>query len=164
MAAKAADNKEVRIMGIALSGPDISTDLPPSGFFRLRRDLAYLISKKAGDLYDKMIEINLSGTEQQKKTWVEAMNHELDTYIAVHGKRYEKVCDFLFMSDCDGRISYATCKRIVGLINSTDIIRRDVFMDTVYGYAGWGDKACKGKDVYEILKNCADAKKPLIWY
>lgn len=150
-------------MGVTLSGPDISDDIPPSGFFRLRRDIAYMLSKNLGDLYDSMIDILHSDDDRKKDQWETDINAAINDFLSSHNKTDEKIIDFLFESDCDGSITYGTCKKIINLIDSLNDDRKQEFFHTIYGYAGWGGKACHGYDVYQILKSCTDNRKPLRW-
>lgn len=99
--------------------------------------------------------------KRYRKTGENRMNRAIDDYLSHNKKSMEKVIDFLFLPDADESISYGTCKLIIRLIDSQD---RSVFDNTLYRYAGWGDKACYGRDIYAILKSCADNKKPMIWY
>lgn len=153
--------KEIWYMGITLSGPGISNDVPSSGFFGLRRDIAYMLSSKIGKQYESLLEVYYD--KEAKAEWEEETNHIINDFLASHNKSDERVIDsFLFACDCDGKITYGTCKRIMSIIDNSK--NKDKFMKTIYGYAGWKDEACRGKDVYEILQACAEKKKPMTWF
>lgn len=147
-------------MGLTLNGYGVSSDIPYSGFYRLRCDIASMLSDDIGQLYAKMPD-TLRGSESMRKQWENEINAAINGYLDSHSIIMAKVTDFLFMSDEEGMITYGTCKALVRLIDKKG---GPEFSSTVYGYAGWGDKACRGRDILNILKSCADNKKPMVWY
>lgn len=66
-----------------------------------------------------------------------------------------KIADFLYQSDCDGKIRYGACKEILKAIGDYDD-------SIIYGYAGRKNPA-KFKDFKEILQDCVDNKCFMIW-
>jgi len=147
-------------LGITLKGCNISEDVTTSGFFRLRRDISMMLSCDIGRYYDEMITV-LRASDYVKKIWEKNINRAVNDYLATQNKSMERVIDFLFAPDTNGRITYGTCRLLIGIIDNND---RETFDNTLYGYAGWGDKACRGRNIYNILECCSNNKKPMIWY
>lgn len=75
-----------------------------------------MLSHDIGVWYDCMIEC-LHGDKKEQKKWEDRINKAINEYLDVHKKSMEKVVDFLFMLDSEGRISCGTCKLICGLID-----------------------------------------------
>lgn len=66
-----------------------------------------------------------------------------------------KVADFLYQSDCEGKIRYGACKELLKVIGDYDD-------DVLYGYCGRPDCA-KFCDFVSILKDCVENKFDMIW-
>ena len=67
------------------------------------------------------------------------------------------ILDFLFASDCDGKCSYKTAKKIYDLIKDVD------FGGKIFTYTAYSD----GKDYEnfkEFLKECYQKHRTIIWY
>ena len=67
------------------------------------------------------------------------------------------IFDFLFASDCDGKCSYKTAKKIYDLIKDVD------FGGKIFTYTAYSD----GKDYEnfkEFLKECYQKHRTIIWY
>lgn len=154
-------------MGITLKGyrkdSSYSNDVTYSGFFRLRRDIAYMLSYDIGTWYGCMIEC-LHGDKEEQKKWEDGINKAINEYLDVHKKSMKKVIDFLFMPDTEGKISYGTCKLICGLIDAKNVDDREKFNNISYGYDGWGAKTCCGRNIYGIMHSCWINKRPMVWY
>lgn len=147
-------------MGITLCGYDISHDVTCSGFFHLRRDIAYMLSEDIGTWYGCMYDY-LHGTKEDERKWTEGINRAVNDYLDSNRKSMRKVINFLFVPDCEGKITYGTCRLICELIDRNG---REKFNDISYGYTGWGAETCCGRNVYAILHSCAENKKPMVWY
>mgnify|MGYP000027835944 CR=1 FL=1 len=133
------------------------------GFFNLRAKIAGLISPELEELYkeycvrglprysDEKYELENKRIKEQYETKVNEICKNPD---------YEKVFDFLYMSDCDGKIGVRYCKAIYKVIK---------------GYEGNDDyEGCH--DIFdpdipftfntfkEIIKDGIDSKKGVKWY
>ena len=71
-------------------------------------------------------------------------------------KEYSDVIDFLYMSDCGGKISYKTCRKILNLIRDIDYgnkgFRYAMLMNNDYG------------EFKEFLQECVSHRRNLRWY
>ena len=123
------------------------------GFFKLRTKVAELVGSEVGEHYKKLDNILdipspekntlLNRTMTKRSDWLKARNFQ------------SKIADFLYQSDCDGKIRYGACKEILKVIGDYDD-------SIIYGYAGRENPA-KFKDFKEILQDCVDNKCFMIW-
>lgn len=123
------------------------------GFHKLRAKIAELVSPKVGKHY-QMYDGIFSMTSPAKEHALKSYNDETERMI----ERKElsiKIADFLYQSDCDGKIRYGACKEILKVIGNYDD-------SIIYGYAG-REKPAKFKDFKEILQDCVDNKCFMIW-
>ena len=128
-------------------------DVSYSGFFRLRKKVAELVSQEVGEHYQELDEI-FRITSSEKESTLESYNDE--TERLVESKELPiKIADFLYQSDCDGKIRYGACKEILKVIGDYDD-------SIIYGYAG-RENPTKFKDFKEILQECEDNKCFMIW-
>lgn len=128
-------------------------DVSYSGFFRLRKKVAELVSQEVGKHYQELDEI-FRITSSEKESALKSYNDETERLV----ERKElpiKIADFLYQSDCDGKIRYGACKQILKVIGDYDD-------SIIYGYAGRKNPA-KFKDFKEILQDCVDNKCFMIW-
>ncbi len=128
-------------------------DVSYSGFFRLRKKVAELVSQEVGKHYQELDEI-FRITSSEKESALKSYDDETERMI----ERKElpiKIADFLYQSDCDGKIRYGACKEILKVIGDYDD-------SIIYGYAGRKNPA-KFKDFKEILQDCVDNKCFMIW-
>lgn len=141
-------------MGVTIKSPNYSIDLGSGGFMRLRRTVSELCPPEIrihyAYLLDHYQEMLINGGMEKYDETTKGLR-------AMYHKRYGKVIDFLYASDCDAKLSYGTCKQLLQVIGDYDDER-------VYGYAGLRDKAARFRDFKRILKDCYENKKPLIWY
>lgn len=146
-------------IGITLQGYNISTDIPYSGFFRMRRDIAYMMSDDIGVWYEKMPTL-LHCSGKEKAVWGNSINKAINDYIKTHIKSMMKVVNFLFLPDCEGRIAYGTCRLICKILAH----QIQGGFSTLFMAMQDGEKKSAAADIYRILKNCSDNKKPLQWF
>lgn len=128
-------------------------DVSYSGFFRLRKKVAELVSQEVGEHYQELDEI-FRITSSEKESALKSYDDETERMI----ERKElpiKIADFLYQSDCDGKIRYGACKEILKVIGDYDD-------SIIYGYAGRENPA-KFKDFKEILQDCVENKCFMIW-
>ena len=122
------------------------------GFFSLRKNIALAYDKELGEHYANMISaLGIGGRmeEYNKKT----------NEILADGRFKEDdydILDFLYASDCEGKASHKTCKKIYNLIKDID------FGDKIFTYAAWSD----GKDYEyfkEFLLECYRHRRKMRW-
>lgn len=78
------------------------------GFFKLRTKVAELVGSEVGEHYKKLDDI-LDIPSPEKEHALESYNDE--TERLVESKELPiKIADFLYQSDCDGKIRYGACK------------------------------------------------------
>lgn len=121
------------------------------GFMSLRENIALAFDKEFGEHYSTLI--NCFSEDDYKlfdaKT-EKILSHER------FKQEDEDIVKFLFASDCGGKISHKTCKKIYDLIKDID------FKDKIFTYGAYSD----GKD-YEHFKNflfeCYSHRRKLRW-
>lgn len=123
------------------------------GFFKLRAKIAELVDSEVGEHYNKLDGI-LGIPYPERENVLKLYDDE--TERLVENKVLPiKIADFLYQSDCDGKIRYGACKEILKVIGDYDD-------SIIYGYAGRKNPA-KFKDFKEILQDCVDNKCFMIW-
>ena len=134
-------------MGVTIGckNAPINYDLPYFGFFRLRCDIAKYCDEELGDLYKQ---INDMDTDQ--------FNAKLHKLIK-RNRIPVKIIDFCLQPDCDGKISFDTCRIIYERIKNKGKEKE------IYGYAGQPNPFTF-YDFKTVLQNCITERKPLIWY
>lgn len=144
-------------MGVTISckktGNDI--DLGYGGFNRFRNKVAKLVGNPFSDHYlelDKTEVAMLSGEEKDKYF---RDYDDLTEQMIKENKVNIKVADFLYQSDCEGKIRYGACKELLKVIGDYDD-------NILYGYCGRPDCA-KFCDFVSVLKDCAENKCDMIW-
>lgn len=65
------------------------------------------------------------------------------------------ILDFLYQPDCDGQISYKTCKKIYDLIKDTDC--KYCLRYAAYSNNDW-------QDFKQLLLECYSHRSNLVWY
>lgn len=128
-------------------------DVSYSGFSRLRKKVAELVSPEVGKHYqtlDKIFRMDSSEKENAFKLY----DDETERLVESEALPI-KIADFLYQSDCDGKIRYGACKEILKVIVDYDD-------SIIYGYAGRENPA-KFKDFKEILQDCVDNKCFMVW-
>lgn len=140
-------------MGIIITAKNSETEFHCGlgGFTSLRNNIASAFDKEFGEFYK-----NLPFYIVESK--IDEYNEKANKIL--RDKRFkedEDIIDFLFASDCEGKISYKTCKKIYDLIKNIDFGKR------IFTYAAHSD----GKD-YEKFKNflleCYKYRRNMIWY
>lgn len=120
------------------------------GFMNLRNNIASAFDKEFGELYKNLL---LYITENE----INGYNEKVNKILSERFKDDEDIINFLFASDCEGKISYKTCKKIYDLIKNID------FGKKIFTYAAHSD----GKD-YEKFKNflleCYKYRRNMVWY
>ena len=128
-------------------------DMGYFGFFKLRAKVAELVGSEVGEHYKKLDDI-LGIPYPERENVLKSYDDE--TERLVENKVLPiKIADFLYQSDCDGKIRYGACKETLKVIGDYD-------NGVIYGYAGRKNPA-KFKDFKEILQDCVDNKCFMIW-
>lgn len=125
------------------------------GFLRLRMKIADLVGEAFAEHYHKLEDpavMWLSGKECEE--FFEEYDAETEKLIA-NGHVNIKVANFLYQSDCGGRIRYGACKKLLSVIGDYDD-------NILYGYAGRPDCA-KFADFKRLLQECVENKCDLFW-
>jgi hypothetical protein len=107
-----------------------------------------------GKFYEKSVEgMGLLDEERKKfyKEYDERLN-QIDKELNVS----PYILDFLYASDCEGKLSAKHCRRIYNVIKDYDD-------DVLYGYCGRPDCA-KFKDFKAIVKDCVDHNIQMRWW
>lgn len=149
-------------MGVCIEGTKEGTttlDMSYSGFCRLRKTIANLIGENFGKKYEEYVRYSASlfpfSSEEETDKFFLQLEKEINEIIDSK-KASKKVMDFLFSSDCEGKISYGSCKDLLKVIGTYD-------NDIVYGYAAWSSPSMF-KDFKQLLAECIENKCNLIWY
>ena len=121
------------------------------GFRNLRVNIAKAWDKEFGEHYETLIRCHC------KKEY-EAFNEKANRILSNDRFRQEDedIIDFLFACDCDGSISYKTCKKIYDIIKDID------FSGEIFTYSAYSD----GNDYEyfkEFLLDCYKRRAKMIW-
>lgn len=141
-------------MGLTITAKneEMSFDMSASGFFRLRYNIALAYDKEFAKQYEQILYCH---TPEDYKQFNDKVNKILSDDRFSDDD--EDLLNFFFMSDCNGKISYKTCRKIYELIKDIDFTGKTIV------YSAYSD----GKD-YEhfkkFLKNCYSHRKNMIWY
>ena len=117
-------------------------------FGLLRIDLAHAINEEYGDHYQDMYyHPRGDWSEYNKKT--AALEKKLKLRI--------RATDFLWMSDCEGKLSPMKCKALLDQIQNFD-------SKTLYGYIGRGIDQCMTiTDFKNLLNECFSRRCYMVW-
>lgn len=123
-----------------------------SQFMRLRENIAMAFDKEFGEHYSTL---RRCWSNEQLKSFNDKANH-----ILSHERfkdEDEDIIDFLYATDCGGKISHKTCKKIYDLIKDID------FGNEIFTYTYHSD----GKDYEkfkEFLLDCYKRRAKMVWY
>ena len=126
-------------------------DIGYGGFFRLRKNIALTLDQEFGELYGQLIYCHTPSQFEDNDRAIELLinRKHLD-------EKYKDILDFLYMSDCEGQISYKTCKQIY------DLICHKNFDDKYFRYAAYAHNDYE--EFKEFLKDCYSHHKNMKWY
>lgn len=123
------------------------------GFFSLRSQIANAFDKEFGEHYSQLLKASCSlsgGTE--------AFNKKMNQILAderFDGK--DDILDFFFASDCEGTISYQTCKKLYDIVKNADF-------QSGFQYGNFSNGIEKDwNDLKEFFLECYKAKVSARW-
>lgn len=120
-----------------------SLDMAYSAFSRLRDRIATLLDEEFGSNYSR-----LCYSKEDYENYDKVANR-----LISEKNLDEDIVDFLYQSDCDGKISYKTCKKILDLVADTEFVTC---------YMGFYD-ASRAHDFQKLLQDCYSHRRSLRW-
>ncbi len=140
-------------MGITITATNSSYDFDMGygGFFNLRKNIALALDKDFGENYS---DLGTCYTEEQFKA-----NDSVAEMIIAQKKldeKYSDVIDFLYTSDCEGKASYKTCRKIYELIKDVGFGKKG-FRYAAYSHNDY-------EEFKEFLKECVSHRRNMRWY
>ena len=129
-------------------------DMGYGGFFNLRKNIALCLNKEFGENYAML-------SKCISKAQFEENDRNAEYLISKHhlDDEYADILDFLYASDCDGKINYKTCKQIEELLkanyNKLDLASKSFR----YGCAAHNDYV----EFMEFLRDCYKYHKNMEW-
>lgn len=136
-------------MGVTIGNKEKELDCGYAGFNRLRTHIAGLISEEFKNFYDE------PGIFARTQEYWDNYDQKLYEVMVPKFHIEGGVLKFLFLPDCDGKLSHQACKQLWNLI-------KDDNNDFLFGYVGRSDCA-KYSEFKEIIKMCAKNRWVLRW-
>lgn len=138
-------------MGVSIYATN-STDsfeMGGGGFFNLRKNIAYALDPKLGAVYE------IIPFCHSKEDFADH-DRRVNKVIADRGlEKDADILDFLYMGDCEGSISYRTCKKIYDLIKDID------FSGKCFQYAMISDNDYERFKAF--LSECYSHRRKMRW-
>ena len=139
-------------MGVTLTANNskYTFNMGYSGFFNLRANIADLFDKQFGEHYRKLLGC-FDQTEHEE-------HDRIANDILSHPRFKDEdadILDFLYASDCDGKISYKTCGKLYDLIKDHD------FEKKCFRYAAHTHNDYE--ELKEFLKECYSHRRNAYW-
>ena len=128
-------------------------DMGAGGFFNLRKNIALALDNDFGLNYAEIISCQTKEQHGENDKKAEQIINEKNLE-----EKYSDVLDFLYMSDCDGKIGYRTCRKIADLIEPCmPALKTKTFRYAIYA-----------KNDYEeflvFLRECVRYRRNMTWY
>ena len=139
-------------MGVTIKATNstYNFDMGAGGFFDLRKNIAYALDPDFGRVYSDIIHCHTSeehiANDREAEHIINSKN--LD-------EEYVDVLDFLYASDCEGKITYKTCKKIYDIIKDIDF-GNECFR---YGAIVHNDY----EEFKAFLKECYSHRRTMYW-
>ena len=128
-------------------------DMGYSSFYRLRKDIAYMVSEEYGDHYKN---IRLACAKL-----IDVKEYDIETERLI--KKYhckKRFLYFLYQSDIGGKLSPFKCKAVYDMIEKSNCMNNK----TLYGYSAYPENCMKMSDFANLLLECFNRRKALVWY
>lgn len=142
-------------MGVTVfaSGISLDFDMGYGGFYHLRKNIALALDQEFGEHY-----ANILDTLHASKSEKDAYWKKYEEIINRKNLRKNNltVLSFLLKSDCGGKISWKTCKKIYDLIKDVD------FEDRGFRYAA--HRKNDYEDFKKFLRECVKNKRYMQWF
>lgn len=116
-------------MGITISSKNKSIYLGYGGFYNFRTKVAELTDPELLALYKELDKSFKILSSEERKTFFENYNKQIQKFDEDHDGKYSEVLDFLYASDCDAEFDADHCKKIYEIIKDYDD-------NILYGYVG----------------------------
>lgn len=143
-------------MGITIWSKNCEADCGYGGFMRLRKKVADLTSPEIGAFYRKLFDDEPLSEPESTKFFVQ---YDKDFLVLNNKLKKEpkklRILDFLYQSDCEGKVGVRTCRAIWEVIKDYDD-------NYCYGYAGRSD-CMRWSDFKQIVQDCIESKTPMHW-
>lgn len=138
-------------MGITITAnnSEYSFDMGYGSFYNLRKNIALVYNAKFGENYANLAYCH-------SKDEYEANDRAANWIIKDQHLEDDDIIDFLYQSDCEGRISYRTCGKIYQLIKDLDFSGCRL----VYATVSDGNDYEHFKD---FLKECYSHRRNMYW-
>lgn len=144
-------------MGVTITATNSNCDFDMGygGFLNLRRNIAFALDKDFGNEYSSLKETIF--------LWEGEYKFQLEFTMNIINKKhlddeYKDVLDFLFMPDTEGKISYKTCRKIAGLLES----RMSELKEKSFRYAAQAGNDYE--DFVKFLKECVRYHRNMRWF
>lgn len=131
-------------MGVSIGNKYHSIDGGYGMMFLIRKTIAQSFDNELGNYYGDI-------TNHYKDDFIDNVNKILadDRFTEANGD----IIDFLFMSDCEGKINYKTSKKILDLVKDVPNFR-----------IGYVINNKSFDDFKDILQECYSKRMNLTWY
>ena len=140
-------------MGLTIYNKERAIDMGYIGFYTLRNTIAKLFGTDFENLYNNWTSSSWNPNKIDDKTGNILLNGFYEKGIIK--EEDNPILDFLFMSDCEGKLPAKSCKVLYNFIKDYD--------DNIkYGYSGRPDCAMFS-DFKEIVRLCAKNRWILKW-
>ena len=143
-------------MGITIRSTTKSIDMGCGGFYNLRKRIAHLTAPDIGEHYELLMKAPHLAPAEECRAWFDAYDRKIEELDEKYEGKYSDILDFLYESDCEGKISYKTCKHMLEIIGDYDD-------NILYGYAGRPDCATF-KSFKELLQSCVSRRCNMTWW
>ena len=144
-------------MGLTIYSKNCAADCGYGGFGALRQKVADLADPEIGSFYRELDDgQKLFG--DARTAFFEKYDQKLCDMSEQYGKtdrKKQRILDFLYQSDCEGKVGILACRAIWEVIKDYDD-------DFRYGYAGRPD-CMMFSDFKDIVQDCIKTKTPLRW-
>lgn len=118
-------------------------------FMRLRNDIASAAAAEFGEHYKNFPVCPGSWSEEELRSYDKTTGELIKKY-----KLKNRFLDFLYYSDCEGKLSPSKCAAVLKYVEKID-------PDKKYGYV---HSLMTMSQFADLLRSCCENKKYLIWY